>query len=323
MLKRTLKVAAVGAIIAGPVFAWEEGESYTISVAGSAPNQSIYAVGVAHKQIVENALPGVRLEILATQGGNENIELIMAEQAQMANANSISAYSAYNGNFVFEGMQDQDVLGFFPGYTWEIGPVVLADSEFETFRDLIGHSIALGPVGSGAEATVTSAMEAMGLSDDDFERVQRSSPAQAFNSLAAGQVDAVIWGTAHPAGIYLENQATQDLRFLTFTEEDLSMVTEALPFYTVGSLRAGSYEGQDEAVSWIGGSTHFWVNASVPDNLVKQMVAAIWENRAQLESAHSSQQFVDEELVRQQADLVPFHPGAQAYFEEAGILPAE
>lgn len=299
---------------------WQEGDSYTIPVAGSQPNQSIYAITVAHKQLIEEALPGVTLNVLATQGGNENIELMMIDEVELANANSISAYSAYHGGFVFEGQQDQNVLGFFPGYTWEIGAVVKADSEFQTFRDLVGHSIATGPVGSGAEATVTSSLEAMGLSDADFRLVQRSAPAQAFGSLAAGQVDAVVWGTGHPAGIYMENQATQDLRFIPFSAEDLKAITDAMPFYHSGSLRAGTYERQDQPIDWIGGSTHFWIDGKVPEELVYRMVKVLWEGREQLGAAHSSQQLLNEDLVRQQASLVPFHPGAKRYFVEQGIL---
>src|SRR5690606_38829713 len=68
---------------------WSPGEPYTITVAGSQPQQSIYAIGVAHKQLIEEALPGVRIDILATQGGNENVQLMMLGEAQMSNANSI------------------------------------------------------------------------------------------------------------------------------------------------------------------------------------------------------------------------------------------
>jgi len=320
----TLGVAAAGMAIAAaapsPAGAWETGEPYTVSMAGSAPAHSIYAISVAHKRLLEEALEGVRVDVLATQGGAENIELLMIGEANLANGNSIAAYSAHHGAFVFDGMGDSGILGLFPGYTWEIGAVVPADSEAETFRDLLGQSIAIGPVGSGAEATVSAALEALDLSDDDFANVQRSSPQQAFASLAAGTADAVVWGTAHPAGLYLESQSTQDLRYIPFSQDDMRTITEALPFYHDGALRAGTYDGQDDAVRWIGGSTHFWVDAEVPDDLVRAMVEVMWENREALADAHVSQRFLDADLVRQQASLVPFHPGARRYFVEQGIL---
>ena len=58
----------------------------------------------------------------------------------------------------------------------------------------------------------------------------------------------------------------------------------------------------------------------MPETLVYEMVKALWENRESLKSSHQSQTLLDEDLVRQQASLVPFHPGAHRYFVEQGIL---
>jgi len=300
---------------------WKPGDSYTFSVAGSQPQQSIYSVGVAHKQLIEAAIPGININVMATQGGAENVELIILGEANMANANSIAAIAADRETAQFEGQGTKGkVLGFFPGYTSELGAVVLASSDIHTFRDLVGKAIALGPVGSGAEATLTNALKTIGLNDSDFARVQRAAPAQGFSSLASGQVDAVVWGTAHPAGIYLENQSTQNLRFIPFDEADLEKIASDMPGHHAGELRPGTYKGQDQAVQWIGGSTHFWISSEVPEALVYEMVKVLWENREKLVEAHSSQAFIDEALVQQQDGLVRFHPGARRYFVEQGIL---
>lgn len=322
MSRAALLAASIAvALPAAAQDSWSPGDAYTFTVAGSQPQHSIYAVGVVHKQIIEEALPGVELNIMATQGGNENVELIIIGEANMANANTIAAIAADRELKKYEGMDTKGkVLGLFPGYTAELGAVVLDGSDVKTFRDLVGKSIALGPVGSGAEATMTNAMAAIGLSDDDFERVQRSAPGQGFASLAAGQVDALVWGTAHPAGLYLENQSTQNLRFIPFVQEDLETVAAAMPGFHAGALRPGTYNGQAAAVPWIGGSTNFWVASDVPEDLVYEVVKALWENRETLAAAHASQAYLSEDLVRQQDALVTYHPGARRYFVEKGIL---
>lgn len=314
-------IIAAASSSAGAQEEWSPGEPYTFSVAGSQPQQSIYTIGVAHKQLIEAAIPGIRIDVMATQGGAENVELMLLGEANMSNANSIAAIAAdrETGQFENQGTSGK-VMAFFPGYTAELGAVVLADSEVQTFRDLVGGSIALGPVGSGAEATITNALTTLGLSDSDFSRVQRSAPAQGFSSLASRQIDAVVWGTAHPAGIYLENQATQDLRFVPFEAADLEKIMAEMPGHHVGEIRAGTYQGQEDAVPWIGGSTHFWISSEVPDALVYEMVKVLWENKDQLVAAHSSQALIDEAMVVQHDSLVRFHPGARRYFVEQGIL---
>lgn len=50
------------------------------------------------------------------------------------------------------------------------------------------------------------------------------------------------------------------------------------------------------------------------------MVKAVWENREKLIDRHVSQKFLDEELVRMQAELMDFDHGAERYFVEIGNL---
>lgn len=316
--------AAAATALSSPALSqdsWSMGDPYEFSVAASQPQHSIYAVSVAHKTIIEEALPGVELNIMATQGGNENIELIAIGEANMANGNSIAAVAAERETGKYAGMGTSGkVLSLFPAYTAELGAIVPADSDVMTFRDLLGKAIATGPVGSGAESVVTRAIAAMELTDDDFARVQRAAPQQGFASLAAGQVDAVVWGTAHPSGLVLENQSTQNLRFVPFEQDDLVAISAAIPGFVPGQLRPGTYKNQDDGIAWIAGSTNSWVAADVPEALVYEIAKALWENREKLAKAHSSQQFLSEDMVRAQATLVPFHPGARRYFVEQGIL---
>jgi len=51
---------------------------------------------------------------------------------------------------------------------------------------------------------VTQGLEVMGYTDADFANVRRTDPRSAFSALAAGNVEAVLWGTAHPAAAIVE-----------------------------------------------------------------------------------------------------------------------
>lgn len=320
-------VKSIAAMAAGLVFcasavsAWEQGEEIRLRMAASQPVHAIYPITAGLKAIVERELPGVTIDMTVTQGGVENARLIEVGEVEMANGNTLGAYSIHTGTFAAEGADPYEgLVGLMPSYTWEIGTMVPADSEVQTFRDLIGMRIAMGPQGSGAEATATQALTAMGLTDDDFSRVQRSAPAQAFGSLAAGQVDAVIWGTAHPAGAIVEQMATRGLRFISFSDEDMAAIVEDYPYFHAGTLDASLYEGAEEDALWVGGGTHFWVDADVNEELVYQIVRAVWENKEELHERHPSQLRLNDDLVRMQANLLPFHPGAERYFREVGIL---
>jgi TRAP transporter TAXI family solute receptor len=315
---------AVACQIAVPAAAdWKPGDSFVLRHAASQPVHGIYIVNAGHKAIIERELPGVRMEMMATQGGVENAQLLVAGEVETANGNSTGAYSFHHGAFIAEDYDPYpDLMAWFPGYTADQGIIVNGDSEFQSFEDILGKRVALGPIGSGAEATVTQGLEAMGYSDDDFANVLRTDPRSAFNALAAGNVDAVLWGTAHPASAIVEQITTRNVRLLSYDPEELDKIGEVYPFYHTARVPAGTYEGQDEDIYWIGASVHNWVHRSVPEELVYQMTKVLWENRAELVERHPSQAFLNEDVVRQQAALLPFHPGAQRYFEEVGILPS-
>ena len=321
-----LKSAALAAIAAcayaAPSFAdWKPGDSIVLRHAASQPVHAIYAVNAGHKAIIEREIPGVRLELTATQGGVENARLLQAGEVETANGNSTGAYAVHHGAFLAAGEAPYpDLLGWFPGYTADQGIIVNADSGFTTFKDLLGKRIAMGPVGSGAEATVTEGLEAMGYTDADFANVLRTDPRSAFSALAAGNVDAVLWGTAHPASAIVEQITTRGVKLLSYDPADLAKISEKYPFYHAARVAAGTYDGQDEDIYWIGSSVHNWVHRSVPEELVYAMTKAMWENREELIERHASQVFLDDDIVRQQAALLPFHPGAERYFKEIGIL---
>lgn len=324
MKNRTFKLAALSAAFAlagGSALAWQPGEQVTLRMAASQPVHAIYPISAGFKEIVERELPGVTIELTATQGGLENARLLVVGEVELANGNTLGAYSLRYGQFAAEGEPPQEQLvSLFPSYTWEIGTMVPADSDAATFRDLLGKRIGMGPIGSGAEATASQTLEAMGLSDADFANVQRSAVDQMFGALSSGMVDGIIWGTAHPTGRVTEQDTTRGLKFISFAEEDMAKVVEAYPYFHAGYLREGLYEGQEGRPLWTGGGTHFWATTDLPDDLAYAMTKAVWENREELIDRHISQKFLDEGLVKMQADMVDFHPGAQRYFEEIGIL---
>ncbi|WP_270934963.1 TAXI family TRAP transporter solute-binding subunit [Falsiroseomonas oryzae] len=322
--RRAVLAALPAAALAVPALAqrrWQPGDRFTLRIAASQPVQPIYSISVAQKTIIERTLPGVRVDVIATQGGIENANLIKAGDVEAANGNTAGAYSVHHGRFEAQGERPfPDLLSWMPGYDAPQGIIVNPNSPVRGFADLRGRRIALGPVGSGAEAVVTSTIRALGMTDRDFGNVLRTDPRQAFNSLAAGNVEAVIWGTAHPAGAITEQVTTRNVGFVSFTAEELAPVTRDLPYINAARLPAGVYATQTADMLWPSAGVHHWIGARVPEELVYRATKAIWEAKDELVTRHASQRLLSPEMVRAQAAMVPFHPGAARYFIEAGVL---
>lgn len=294
---------------------WEQGEEYQLTLGAGNPAQASYAISSAHKPVIESGVPGVTYTLQGTQGGEENMQLLEAGEVNVILSNSNVPWVAYNE----EGYTE--IASLFPLYSWEVGAIVLADDNGATnFRDLAGMRMATGPVGSGAAQGFDEVLSALGMDDEDFRSVQRAAPEEGFSALQTGGVDAVFWGTAHPAGPLLELQsARSDMDFVSFDEEDMDAITEAYPYYHAGTISADVY-GTSEDRTVLGGTSNLFVSTSVPEALVYETTKALWEGRSAYVDSHPSQARLDEELVRIQAGIIPFHPGAQRFFEEAGVL---
>ena len=111
-----LTAIAVCAFVTAYFADWKPGDSIVLRHAASQPVHSIYVVNAGHKAIIEREIPGVRLEMTATQGGVENARLLHAGEVESANGNSTGAYSVYQGEFLAAGEEPyRDLLGWFPG----------------------------------------------------------------------------------------------------------------------------------------------------------------------------------------------------------------
>ncbi|MGX9965526.1 TAXI family TRAP transporter solute-binding subunit [Roseomonas sp. F4] len=324
MTRVTRRLLLASPLLATPALAqrrWSPGDRFTIRIAASQPVHPIYAISVGHKALVERAVPGVRVDIVATQGGIENANLIKAGDVEAANGNTAGAYSIHHGRFEAEGHPPyRELLSWLPGYDAPQGIIVNPGSPIRSFSDLRGKRIALGPIGSGAEAVMTATIKGLGMTDADFATVLRTDPRQGFNALATGNVEAVLWGTAHPAGAITEQVSTRNVGFVSFTEAELAGMVRDVPYFNAARVPAGVYATQTTDMIWPSTGVHNWIAARVPEELVYRMTKAIWEGRQDLVTRHSSQRFLSAEMVKTQAGMVPFHPGAARYFIEAGIL---
>lgn len=300
---------------------WSPGDEVTLRAAAGRPVHSVYAVHVGHKSIVERELPGLRLDLQASQGGSDNAALLFSGEVEMASGNAAGGYALHHGQFAFEDYEPfPDMVTLFPAYSLQQGVIVMADSPVQTFRDCVGRRLGLTPAGSGAEVTAMNQIEALGLTESDFRSVSRMADAQGFAGLVSGSLDCFFWGTAHPGAALMEQKAVHDLRLVPVEEDDLKAVAEMFPYLPADYVRANMYDDQPNDVPWAGGMTNFWVNANTDEELVYHYVKAVWENRDELLQTHASQQYLNEDLVRMAGSIVPYHAGAERYFREIGIL---
>jgi TRAP transporter TAXI family solute receptor len=113
--------------------------------------------------------------------------------------------------------------------------------------------------------------------------------------------------------------SARDIKLLKVDDDLLAKMQKLNPGYKRIEIPAGSYPGQDEAVPTIGYATHVIARCDLPDATVTGILAQIVDHQQDLASVASAIGKTTPEQMA--ADIgVPFHPAAEAFWKEQGVL---
>ncbi len=80
------------------------------------------------------------------------------------------------------------------------------------------------------------------------------------------------------------------------------------------------YRGNDEDTTTFGVGATFVTSANVPDDVVYEVVKAVFENIDQFRALHPAFADLDPSEMAQDGLSAPLHPGAERYYREAGLI---
>jgi TRAP transporter TAXI family solute receptor len=270
-----------------------------------------------------DGVPGLVAVAQATQGSVQNVNLIQAGNAESGFVQSDVTHWSYTATGLFEGRPKLDRLRFiahlFPEH---IHAVVRKDSPIQRFEDLRGKRIAIGLQASGARIGSELILAAYGLQANRDFTPEYLNQAQGTERMQDRGLDATMTVVGYPAAAFSEFCARTGCRILPVLPEAASRVIERAPFYAPGVIPRTAYEGLEADTPTLTVGALWLVRDSVPDDLVYGITRALWSDvtRGLLDRGHAK----GREIVRERALLgrgvVPFHPGAEKFYREAGLL---
>lgn len=101
---------------------------------------------------------------------------------------------------------------------------------------------------------------------------------------------------------------------------DASLVMKRYPWYVPFTVPAGTYSGQEEPVDTVAVANVLIARADLADDLVYQLMAALYEDPAALQAAHPAAMLNLDEAMRGMTGVIEPHPGAARFLREAGVL---
>ena len=306
----------------------------TVGTAGVAQEQFItigtggqtgvyFVVGQSICRLVNRGTADHNLKCTApsTGGSIANINAIKAGDMDMGVAQSDWQFHAYNGTSKFEDDGAFEKLrSVFSVHGEPFTVIARADAGITSFDDLKGKRVNVGNPGSGQLATMEVVLEAKGWTMDDFALASELKPAEQAAALGDNKVDAIIYTVGHPNGSIQEAVSTVDAVMVPVEGPEIDALIANNPFYAAATIPGGMYEGSPEDTPTFGVKATFVTSADVDDEVVYQVVKAVFDNFDRFKRLHPAFENLTEQEMISAGLSAPLHDGAVRYYKERGWM---
>jgi TRAP transporter TAXI family solute receptor len=264
---------------------------------------------------------GIRCSVESTGGSVYNLNTIRAGELEFGVAQSDWQYHAYNGTSKFEDQGAYEGLrAVFSVHPEPFTVVARADAGISDFQDLKGKRVNVGNPGSGQRGTMEVLMEALGWSMDDFSLASELKSAEQSQALCDNQIDAMVFTVGHPSGSIQEASTACDSVLVNVTGDAVDQLVADNPYYRKATIPGGMYRGTDEDVTTFGVGATFVSSADVPEEVVYQVVKAVFENFEDFKNLHPAFANLKQEEMIKDGLSAPLHAGAEKYYKEQGWM---
>lgn len=265
---------------------------------------------------------GIRCSVESTGGSVYNANTIRAGELDMGVVQSDIQYKALQGEgdeFAEVGPYD-DLRAVFSVHPEPFTVVARADSGITTFDDLKGKRVNIGNPGSGQRSTMEVLMAAKGWTEDDFALASELKSAEQAQALADNKIDAIVFTVGHPSGSIQEATTTVDAVMVPVDGPEVDKLVADNSYYSKAVIPGGMYRGTDTDTNTFGVRATFISSTAVPDEVIYQVVKAVFENFDDFKKLHPAFANLSKEEMVSASLSAPLHPGAERYYKEAGLM---
>ncbi|AEV36847.1 TRAP transporter solute receptor, TAXI family [Pseudovibrio sp. FO-BEG1] len=264
----------------------------------------------------------IRCTVESTGGSVANLRSIQSGEMDVAIAQADWQYHSSKGSSKFEKDGANDKLRFLFSLHLDTAHLVARkDSEAKNFADLKGKVVNIGNAGSGTEATMNFALGRYETNAEEYYgQATRLTSREQAQALCDGKIDAFFYTTGITASSITEATNTCDAEVLNWNDDVTAKMIEEFPYYGVSVIPDGTYRGQEgERTTW-GLPATLVASADADEEVIYNMVKAVFDNFEDFKKQSTLYIGVTREGAVKNGRSVPFHPGAERYFREVGLI---
>ncbi|OSP54915.1 TAXI family TRAP transporter solute-binding subunit [Pseudoruegeria sp. SK021] len=298
---------AAGVAASAGIASSEEYRIGTASVGGA-----FFPIGQSISNLVNKyAGDDISMVPVVTQGSVQNPRLVANNEVELAITSSDLAAAAVAGTGPYDGSaMDLKALGAL--HPSILHMVVPAGSDIQTFADLRGKRVAVGPAGGGTLGFLNNIMP---IHDMTLEDITPSflSYGDGFSQLSDGNVDAALALSGYPAAAVMQAAASGKLRLIGFEPAMLETILSENPAYSTFEVAPDVY-GTDDAATVLGVTNMLVVSADTDSDVIARITAAIYDHIDEFAAENANAKQIDP--ARSLKLSIPLHDGAQQYFDQ-------
>ena len=318
--RRDLLALMGGAALVPMLGARAQAATRYIVIATGGTGGVFYPYGGGLAQLLSKKLPETQATAEVTGGSVDNVKLLATGDAEIGFSTVDSAYDGLKGEGVYKDAGPQKIATLAVLYPSVLHVVASKASGIKTVADIKGKRAAVGSAGSSTESIADRVLEAAGL--DPMKDVTRDNlgVAESVGAMKDGKVDVFFWigGVPTPAVKDLVSTNASDVTFIN-TGDLAGKLAEKYPgVYATSTLKAGAYEGVTEDLPVLGVDNVLLVPEALDGATVKDVLAAIFDNLADVAAIHPVAKRLKLETAAPKT-AVPYHPAAVEFYKSRGV----
>jgi len=257
---------------------------------------------------------GVAIDVRKSSGSNENLSGVDASATTIGTAFIGSAYDAVNGTGWAAGHKHANVRALFPMYETSFQIAALRKSAIRSFADLDGKKVGVGPAKGPPEFFFRVAAEVANIKPV----IVNGDPAALSKMVIAGEIDALWQGAVVPIPSLSEVADHADAIVFGLSDAEVAAMLLKLPQLAATTIPAGTYRGQSADIRSVSAWNFVVANKDLPADTAYAITKAVLSASDPASQIHPTAAGT---LARNavQNRVVPFHPGAKRFYNEAGI----
>ena len=283
-----LKVLAVASatLLSGSVSASAQQKFVTIGTGGV--TGVYYAVGGAICRLMnkDRAKTGIRCSVESTGGSAFNINTIKGGELDFGMAQSDVHYNAIKGEGQYKDKAFADLRAVYSVHPEPFTVLARKEANVAKFEDFKGKRFNVGNPGSGTRASMEQLLAAMGWKTADFSLASELKADEHGPALCDNKIDGFYLRRRPPVGEHpgpdhdLRRQARLAHR------PGVDKLVKDNPYFAKATIPGGMYSANPNPTETYGVLATLVTSAKVPDDVVYNLVKAMFDNFEEFKKLH-------------------------------------